>query len=104
MNALTFIIDGERLTPVREYLVLADVPVPRGAVPVRGFHPNYLVVYATFVYCLHVRRLAEDWRELVHVRHRDVDWYPEDKGTISLGILRKIDLINFYRAKECSNK
>lgn len=76
----TFIIDSERLAPVGQDLVLADVPVTRGAVLVGCLDAQDLVIDAALVHRLHVGSLAEYRRELVHVRHRNMDGDPGGDG------------------------
>lgn len=70
---LTFIIDSKRLV-LGLQLVLADVSVPRRAVAVDGADTQQGRVQSARLCCVDVRRLLEHRRELVHVRHRYVDW------------------------------
>lgn len=94
--SLTLIIDSKGLAPISEDLVLADIAVPRRAVPVGGLYAHDLVVDAALVHRLHVGRLSEYWFELVDVCHGDVDWYA-GKGIYIIIKKYKLATLRFVR-------
>lgn len=76
-NVLTLVIDSKRCIAVQD-LVFADVPVPRGTIAIGGLNAYDLIVETAFIHRLHICRLGEDRRKLVHVCHSYMNWHPVD--------------------------